>query len=216
MTSEGTTTFTYYASNNGGVSEHPRTKTVQLDETLPTVSFTGNAGTYTVDETVMIQCSASDALSGILSNDCADVLGRAYTFGSGTHTFTSSAVDFASNTGFASTTFIVRVTYDSLCNLTREFVQNHGVANSLCAKLRAAAAAHARGNFNARDAALNSYRNALSAHSGKKLTAEHAQILANLSLDLSAVPAGFTTGSSSSGSQKTVGDIMPPDSSLPE
>ena len=38
--------------------------TIKLDKTKPTVSFTGDAGSYTVTQTVAIACSASDPAPG--------------------------------------------------------------------------------------------------------------------------------------------------------
>src|SRR5205823_1693013 len=36
---------------------------ISIDKTAPQVSYSGNAGTYTVDQTVSITCIATDALS---------------------------------------------------------------------------------------------------------------------------------------------------------
>jgi hypothetical protein len=53
-----------------------------VDNTPPTVTYTGNAGSYFVDQFVSIQCVATDA-SGIASTTCADISGPAWTFGAG-------------------------------------------------------------------------------------------------------------------------------------
>jgi prepilin-type N-terminal cleavage/methylation domain-containing protein len=70
--------------------------------------------------------------------------------------------------------------YDGLCSLTEAYVDNHGVANALCAKLEAAEAAEARGKLGARNNALGAYMNQVSAQAGKALTRANATILNNL------------------------------------
>jgi type II secretory pathway pseudopilin PulG len=67
--------------------------------------------------------------------------------------------------------------YDGLCSLTRYYVSNHGIANSMCAKLSAAGAAEERGDQAAKLGALAAYRNQLNAQSGKALTAGRASTL---------------------------------------
>ena len=66
------TTLTCTATNGGGMSSSAST-TVKRDATPPVVTFTGNAGTYTVADQVTIHCTASDAPSGIATNSCHDV-----------------------------------------------------------------------------------------------------------------------------------------------
>ena len=70
-------------------------------------------------------------------------------------------------------TVAVVVTFASLCELTKTYVANEGIANALCAKLQTAAAADARG----KDEELHNYVNQVRAQSGKALTAEHAATL---------------------------------------
>ena len=71
--------------------------------------------------------------------------------------------------------------YEGLCHLTQVFVQHHGVANSLCAKLAVAEAAEARGDARAKAAALKTYRNEVAAQRGESLTDREAAILMTLS-----------------------------------
>ncbi|MEX2646412.1 MAG: ExeM/NucH family extracellular endonuclease [Gaiellaceae bacterium] len=75
-------------------------------------------------------------------------------------------------------------TFAGLCLATRNAVSHEGIANSLCAKLRAAEAADARGNANAKAGALGAYMNELRAQSGKALTADQAELLIELSSTL--------------------------------
>jgi CSLREA domain-containing protein len=107
LTTETTgTTLTCSASNGAGLSSS-ESVTVAIDKTPPTVTYAGNAGVYTVDQTVNITCSAADNLSGIDSTTCADISGPASSFGLGTHTFSATATDLAGHVGSGSTTFTV-------------------------------------------------------------------------------------------------------------
>ena len=54
---------------------------------------------------------------------------------------------------------------------------NHGIANSLCAKLDAAAAAAARGQSNASKSSLAAFGNEVGAQAGKALTFNQAALL---------------------------------------
>lgn len=176
------TSFTCTATSAGGSAS--QSVTITRDATAPTVSYTGNAGSYTVDQTVAITCAAGDNLSGVSSDSCADVAGDAYTFTLGTNTASASATDNAGNIGTGSTSFTVTVTHESLCTLTKRFVTKEGVANSLCAKLRAASASAARGNTLAGGNQLSAYVNEISAQRGKSVSEAHADVLANLAASL--------------------------------
>jgi hypothetical protein len=138
LTAEGVTILSYSATDRAGNRSATRTLTVRIDETVPAIVYTGNAGTYTVDQAVSITCTAIDALSGVASSTCTDAHGPAFAFASGTTTLAATATDKAGNVGTGSTTFTVRVTYDGLCALGRRFVTNRGFAAGLCAQLAAA------------------------------------------------------------------------------
>ncbi len=163
---------------NAGTSG-PISETIKRDATPPEVTYTGNAGSYTVDQTVSIQCTASDPEpgSGVDSTTCEDVSGPAYAFGLGNHTFSASATDVAGNDGFGSTTFTVTVTFDSLANLVTRFSTDDSVTTGLTDKLAAAAAAK---NAKARTNQLNAFENLVKAQTGKALTAEQAALLISL------------------------------------
>ncbi len=170
------------SDNAGNVGS--ATYTVNVDKTAPVVSYSGNAGTYSVDQSVAISCSASDALSGVASSSCAGVSGPAWSFGPGSHTFSASATDNAGNTGSGSTSFTVTVDATSLCALVQQFSTKAGIANSLCAKLNAAAAAAARGQANAKANIIGAFDNEVAAQSGKALTAAQATLLTQLAAAL--------------------------------
>jgi hypothetical protein len=146
------------------------------------ITFSGNAGTYTVDQTVNITCSASDALSGVESSTCAAITGPAYSFGPGTTTRSATAVDRAGNTGTGSTSFTVVVTPASLDALiARFFGADQSGANGLIAKVNSIATAP---TANAKDGAIAAFDNAVDAKIGNPLTAAQAAILKQLAAAL--------------------------------
>jgi hypothetical protein len=131
-TGEGTHAITCTATSVSGITRSA-SDTVRIDTVAPVVVYTGNAGTYTVDQTVAITCSATDPTpgSGIAQSTCAPISGPAYSFGLGPHTFTATATDSAGNAGHGSVTFSVTVTQQSLCNLTLSFIQGSARFKSL-------------------------------------------------------------------------------------
>jgi prepilin-type N-terminal cleavage/methylation domain-containing protein len=86
--------------------------------------------------------------------------------------------------------------YDGLCNLTRQYVDNgrcnlrreddddDGVAHAMCAKLRKAEAAEARGDHAARQRWLEAYIRQVEAETGKTLTRTRATTLTTLARTL--------------------------------
>lgn len=162
------TTYTCSASSFGGSSSG--SVTVKRDATNPVVVYSGNAGSYTVDQLVSITCSAGDATSGLAASTCADVTGDAYAFGVGTSTFSASATDDAGNVGGASTSFTVSVTPASLCNLVRRWVSHKGTARSLCQQLSIGA--------------YEAFRTRVQTQSGRHVPADKAGILISLSNSL--------------------------------
>jgi PKD repeat protein len=180
ITAEGATTLTYFARDNAGNIETEQELTVRIDRTPPVVAYDGNAGTYAIDDVVNITCAASDGLSGVIEDDCADIAGPAYRFDPGVNTFSASATDRAGNTGTGLTSFTVEITYSGLCELTRQFVTQSDLGNSLCAQLSAAESADARGNQQAWSGAIAAYVNEVNAQTGKALTEEQAAILTRI------------------------------------
>jgi len=82
---------------------------INIDKTPPVVTYAGNQGSYTRDQTVNITCTATDGLSGVESTTCADITGPAASFAPGLNTFSATATDKAGNTGTGSTSFTVQV-----------------------------------------------------------------------------------------------------------
>jgi hypothetical protein len=160
--------FTCSATSAGGTAS--QSVTVKRDATVPTVGFSGNQGSYTVDQQVAITCSASDAMSGIASSTCPNASGDAYSFGLGAHSLAASATDNAGNASSATTPFTVQVTAGSLCALVERWVNKSGVANSMCQQLE--------------NGAYGAFRNHVQAQRDKSVSAAHADILIALSTGL--------------------------------
>lgn len=177
-------TVTGTCTDNTGNAASATFSGIRIDTTTPTVTFSGNADSYSVDQQIAISCTASDELSGIASSTCADTAGPAYTFGLGSHTITADAVDNAGNQGSASTTFTVQVSHDNLCSLTRQFSTSTGVASGLCTKLTAASQAAARGQDKTEQNILTAFNQQLAAQSGKALTSYQADMLTKLAAAL--------------------------------
>jgi GH35 family endo-1,4-beta-xylanase len=152
---------------------------LERDTTPPVVTYTGNAGSYTVDQTIAIHCAASDPSpgSGIASTTCADIDGPAYSFGLGSHTYSATAEDVAGNVGSGSTAFGVTVAFTSLANLVQRFSTDPDVTAGLTDKLAAAAAST---NKTARDKQLQAFINQVRAQTGSALTPAQAQVLITL------------------------------------
>jgi hypothetical protein len=189
VSGEGKHTLTYWSTDFAGNAEDQtvpgNTIAIDIDTTQPVVSYTGNAGTYTVDQSVAIVCSGSDPVhggvsSGIASTTCQNLNDPAYDFNLGTDSYSASATDRAGNVGSGSTSFVVKVTFDTLCNATKEIVPAAGHPASMCTLLQQAAkdAAH---NSAAKVVALNAYRHLVQAQVGKTITQANASILENLS-----------------------------------
>jgi hypothetical protein len=155
--------------------------TINLDETLPTVTYTGNAGSYTVDQTITINCAAADALSGVRSTTCADVSGPAHTFLVGTNSYSATATDKAGNVGSGATTFTVVVTGASLATAIDQLVTDSGIADSLGGQAEGIASAS---NASSKAGKLQAFENHVNAQRGKKIDPATADLLIKLGKQL--------------------------------
>jgi uncharacterized protein YegL len=117
------TSFSCSAVSAGGTTT-VATPDIKRDATKPTVTYAGNAGTYTLNDTVAITCTPDDNLSGVASSTCTPISGPAYTFGGGAKSFSASVTDNAGNVGTGSTSFTVTVTANGVCLLMQQFVQS--------------------------------------------------------------------------------------------
>jgi hypothetical protein len=167
------------AMDNAGNSASTTVSGIHIDKTAPSVSLSGT-GSYAVDQTVSVTCSAEDALSGVASSTCNGASGPAYSFGIGTHTVSASAIDFADNSASASGSFTVAVTRDSLCNLINQFVTKPNAATYLCAKLSSAEEELNAGNVAKAENIMTNYDSKLQSVSDTGLSVENAIILQDL------------------------------------
>ncbi len=175
-------TATDGANNSGAAMGSANTASVSIDATAPTITFSGNAGSYRVDQTIAITCAASDALSGVntAATTCPGASGPAYTFPLGTTTRNASAKDNAGNTSTKSTSFIVSVTYTSLMNLVRAFETKTDVANKMISSLQSANSAATAGDTKTAKNQINAFINQVQAQTGKSLTQAQAALLIQL------------------------------------
>jgi hypothetical protein len=100
----------------------------------------------------------------------------------GAHTFSVTATDNVRNTGTTAVTFTVIVTPDSIKGDVSQFlgarqIKNNGEANSLLAKLNAAANARAAGHCGTANNIYQAFINELNAQSGKGVDAAAAAIM---------------------------------------
>jgi hypothetical protein len=156
-------TFTCSATSTGGTSS--QSVTIKRDASAPEIAF-GGALSYSVDQTIAITCTASDATSGISSQTCPGKSGDAYLAGVGSHALNASATNGAGLTTTRSATYTVTATAGSVSALVSRWVSNPGVANSLTTKL---------GNGQ-----INAFINEVQAQTGKKIPADKAAILIQL------------------------------------
>jgi CSLREA domain-containing protein len=108
LTSETSGTTLTCAAINGANLFNSQSVTVKIDKTPPTVTYSGNAGTYTLNQTVNITCSAADNRSGVALTTCVDINAPGTSFDIGTYTFSATAIDNADNVGSGSTTFTIK------------------------------------------------------------------------------------------------------------
>jgi hypothetical protein len=178
LSAEGaTSSISGKAINEAGNSATTGFGPIQIDKTAPTVTYTGNAGSYTVDQQVQITCTPNDSLSGVATSTCQNISGPAYSFGLGTHPYSATATDNAGNIGSQSTSFKVTVTPSSLTSLINRFCTDPSVAASLDQDV--ANIAHAP-NANAKAGMLQGFTQLVQAQTGKSLTSDQAKVLITL------------------------------------
>jgi hypothetical protein len=174
--------------------------TVTVTNVAPTATFNAPAtvpagSSFTLSLTSPTDPSSADTAVGFTyAFDCGD--GSGY----GAFTTTSSRSCPTSTTGPRTVhgrikdkdgdvttyngTVQVTVTFASLCDLTRTLVTKADVAQSLCDKLVAAAAADAAGDTKKSENILAAYRKQVDAQTGKAITTANAALLEQLSLEL--------------------------------
>lgn len=170
--------ITCEATSDGGTTS--ASVTIDRDATPPVVEFSGNAGTYSLDDWIEISCAASDAVSGLESADCDGLSAWAWSIGVGTMELTASATDNAGHKATESTSFEVVATAAGVCSLVEDWVEHGALAEALCVKLEQLGVSEARGHGNARDGQLGAFVNHVNALRGVVLTDEQADSLIEL------------------------------------
>ena len=173
------------------MSVHNLAPTATLE--VPATSSAGLELVLSVGSTS--DASVADRLAGfVYAFDCGDGVGYGAFIGDASSSCDTSATGIRTvrakisdkDSGIAeySATVHVIVTFDSLCELTRQYVSKAGLENSLCVKLAAAEASYGAGRSTAKAGQLAAYRNQVAAHSGRALTRQQATLLATLSTEL--------------------------------
>ncbi|QYR23074.1 putative Ig domain-containing protein [Paenibacillus sp. sptzw28] len=178
---EGTHPFMYRRSVEPGEAQ---TLEIKIDRSAPVVQITGESS-YTVDQTVIITCSATDVVSSVYGTPCTAPLvqAKAYTLPAGQNTISVTAEDMAGHQTTVTHTFTVTVTFDSLKTVTNTFMQTTGykgwetVAKSYHQKLDQAKAAASRGKIDAARSMMADYIKQVTDQTGKYFTQEQADIL---------------------------------------
>ncbi|MDA8346283.1 MAG: hypothetical protein M0Z66_12490 [Thermaerobacter sp.] len=164
---------------------------LNIDKTPPTITISEPQGsTYLDDQILTPSFSAADSLSGVDTVE-ASVYGQAATNGEaiqlwqlplGQVPFTVTASDNAGNIANQTVTFTVTTSLTSMEDLVGRFtsmglITDHGLAESLTAKLRAAEAAQSRGDLTAAANELGAFVNEVNAQAGKGIAPVVAAVL---------------------------------------
>jgi hypothetical protein len=131
----GSTSVTCAASDAAGNIGTTSFQVRVVDTTPPAITFSGNAGTYTVDQPVSIQCSATDLVTASPTVTCSGGTGPAYQFNLGSNEVVATAIDQAENESTASSSFVVVVTVESICTLVRTWSNGAASTSSACKAL---------------------------------------------------------------------------------
>ena len=180
LSEEGVHTIVYWSVDKEGNVEQAHTVTVSIDKTAPEIQVVvpGEGSIYEDSGDLTLQYTLADVLSGVDSSKTTVTLDGnpyeldnatpLYTLPLGQHTLIVSTTDLAGNQGSKTVNFQTVASVDSLKALVTLFannnwIDNHGIANSLQAKLK---------NNN-----LNSFVNEVKAQSGKHISREAAEYL---------------------------------------
>jgi hypothetical protein len=157
---------------------------IAYDTTVPVITFSGNAGNYTILQAVSITCAASDDLSGLAKTDCQNIDALASTLNTGNNTATATATDAAGNTGSGTVTFTVTATVDDLTTLTEQYVGNRLMASFLSAPLQGIALAERIQNPRLQVLFFKMYSASVNLQRGRTLTEQEADTLIRLARTL--------------------------------
>lgn len=186
LSNEGVHTVSYCAENGQGDNEvctKDHSLTISIDKTSPVVMFTDAAAPqfhYDIGQTINIACSATDAVSGIMSSVCPSVVADAtsYPLYPATTTISANAVDMAGHVSQTQAQIMVTSSFDGLCSVTRRYLTpfNPLAATDLCHKL-----GHAAGlsSHLLRNLELDVYITEVRVLKLGRLTSEQAAVLVN-------------------------------------
>ncbi|WP_380166671.1 CBM35 domain-containing protein [Jannaschia sp. R86511] len=179
VSGEGEHVLRFRSTDAAGNVEEAQSIELRVDTRAPEVTWDGETS-YTVDQDVALTCSAVDPEpgSGLAEDTCADVDGRAWSFGLGEHEVTASATDVAGSTGTASATFTVEVTFDSMRSVVAELVDDPKVVAALDKRLDSA---EATGRPATRASMLAAFERQLAGQVRRSVSAEHAELLTTFS-----------------------------------
>jgi hypothetical protein len=185
---EGITTVAYYARDHAGNTENPKQLEVKIDQTAPSISLAGE-GSYTVDQLIVVSCTAVDVLSGLVVNPCdSQVLNEeAYSLDLGEHTISVTVEDQAGNQTTEEANVVVQVTYESLANLTSRFMletagpQAQQTINKVIKELDKAKKQADKGHIKQKERDLQDYRNKVQDEINDTLSPAQANVLISLS-----------------------------------
>lgn len=180
VTGDGVHTVDYYSRDTAGNVESTQSVSFMIDSTPPAVTVTSPMSQAYSDDTMLpVSWTASDATSGIDTESATldgvpvangDTLDLS-TLALGPHTVVVTATDMAGHSTSVTVEFEVMVTYDGLEALKHRFfemglIKNQGIVTSLDQKLRAAKAAHERGQYGTEDNILQAFISEVEAQAG--------------------------------------------------
>jgi hypothetical protein len=196
---DGGYTIDMFATNNAGIVEAAHSVTVVLDNTPPSIAIVSpEARPYTHAEVLTLGYSESDGTGSGVATETASLDGATTLDGHGLasgqainlltelalgpHSFIVQSADHVNNLGQSSVSFTIVVTADSIKQDVNQFfaaglIKNGGLANSLLAKLNAAADARNRGQCGTASNQYDAFINALQAQAGKGVDANAAAIM---------------------------------------
>ncbi len=188
-----------FATGNNGMVEVTHSVVATLDNTAPVVSIVSPTATqYAHSDVLTLDFSSSDGVgSGVASTTpsldgqttlgghglaSGQVINLLTELALGPHSFTVESADHVANDGISAVSFAIVVTPDSIKKdvdlfLAAGLIKNGGMANSLLAKLSAAADARIRGNCSTASNNYSAFIHELQAQSGKGVDAQAAAIM---------------------------------------
>jgi large repetitive protein len=186
---------TFAVSDVAGNQTSVTVQEIDIDTQAPTVNFTGNAGVYSLNQTVQITCQASDSGSGIdpTKTVCPSVNAPAYTFNTApgsSNTLNASATDLAGNSSSATTSFVVGASCSGVRALDDSFSTSPLLSTVLDGLVSAACASP---TALGKSVALAAYGIAVYLGTGHGLTSTQAAYLLTFAGELNSQPTVYVS-----------------------